>query len=213
MEVVFDYGEVLEYIDKIYRDSDYPRMNEFIEKSGVEDFDPTIEDDIARVFRLLMTLTRPKKVLEIGMSIGFSTTILALAVKDFGGKVTSLELDPDIAEVAKKNFERIGIQDTIEVKIGDASNLLKEIPDESFDVVFQDSSKRLYPVMLEDCLRVLKKGGIFLIDDTLFPVMTPEDDWSESDRAIDEFNRDLLKYDVESVLLPIGEGLTVVVKK
>ena len=146
------------------------------------------------------------------MSIGFSTTSLALAAKKYGGTVTTIEINESIVEAARKAFEREGVSDIIEIVVGDAKDVVDEMESETFDVVFQDASKRLYPVMLKDCIRILKKGGLLLVDDTLFPVIRNQNDWSESDRAIDQFNRELLKLDVISTILPIGEGCTIAVK-
>ncbi|TFG12816.1 methyltransferase domain-containing protein [Candidatus Thorarchaeota archaeon] len=210
--IYFDYEEAQEYIQEIYKGQDVPREQEFIENSTTQDFDPIIEDEMARLFRLLLRLTNAKKVLEIGTSIGFSTTHLAMAVKENGGKVISLELDEDVARAARLNFERLGVSESIEIVIGNAEHTIKDFEDEAFDVVFQDSSKRVYPKMLDECLRVLKKGGLFLIDDTLFPVITPKDEWTVSDEAIDDFNRMLLEKRLISTILPIGEGCTLAVK-
>ena len=66
--------------------------------------------------------------------------------------------------------------------------------------------------MLKDCLRVLKKGGLFLIDDSLFPVMRSEEEWSDSDAKIHEFNQALLDFSIQSTILPIGDGCTIAVK-
>ena len=198
------------YIAEIYQDKDKPSAEEYIEKAGLEG--PIIEDEIARLFKLLLKVTRPKKILEIGMNIGFSTTSMALVVKDFGGMVTTLEMDPEVAKVARKNFEREGVSDNIEIVIGDAYEILPSIESESFDVVFQDSTKRGYPLMLKDCLRILKKGGLLLVDDTLWPVTRSEEEWNESFEGIDKFNRMLVQSKVESTILPLGEGCTIAVK-
>ncbi len=211
-EVPFDCQRAWDYIDEIYKETDKPRMEDYIKATGLDSFEPVIEDDISRLFKVLLNLSRPKRILEIGMSIGFSTTILALAAKRFGGTVTTIEINESIVESAREAFKREGISDSIEIVIGDARKIVAEMDSESFDVVFQDSSKRLYPVMLEDCIRVLKKGGLFMIDDTLFPVIRPPDKWNESDRAIDRFNRNLLKLQTISTILPIGEGCTIAVK-
>ena len=149
---------------------------------------------------------------EGGMSIGFSTTTLALAAKRFGGTVTTIEIDESMVEVARKAFEREAVSDNIEIIVGDAIEVLAEMESETFDVVFQDSTKRGYPVMLVDCIRVLKKGGLFLVDDTLWPPIKPPNEWNDSYKAIDKFNRELSKLDVISTILPIGEGCTIAVK-
>ncbi|MBY8997753.1 MAG: O-methyltransferase [Candidatus Thorarchaeota archaeon] len=211
-EVPFDCQEAWDYIDEIYKDKDKPRLKEYIEATGLDSFGPPIEDEMSRLFKLLLSLVRPKRILEIGMSIGFSTTTLALGAKRFGGTVTTIEIDESIVEVARKAFEREGVSDNVEIIVGDANEVLAEMKSETFDVVFQDSTKRGYPIMLEDCIRVLKKGGLFLVDDSLFPAIRHPDEWNDSDRAIDKFNRELLKFNVESTILPIGEGCTIAVK-
>ncbi len=211
-DVPFECQKAWDYIDEIYRDIDKPRLKEYIKASGLESFEPPIEDEMARLFNLLLNLSRPKRILEIGMSVGFSTTTLARAAKRFGGTVTTIEIDESIVENTRESFVREGVSDNIEIIVGDAREVISKMESEKCDVVFQDSSKRLYPVMLEDCMRVLKRGGLFLIDDTLFPVIRPPDSWSESDRAIDKFNRELLKQDAISTILPIGEGCTIAVK-
>jgi len=212
IEVPFDCQRAWDYIDEIYRETDKPRMEDYSKATGLDSFEPVIEDDISRLFKLLLNLSKPKRILEIGMSIGFSTTILALAARRFGGTVTTIEINESIVETAREAFKREGVSDNIEILVGDARKIISELDSEYFDVVFQDSSKRLYPVMLEDCIRVLKKGGLFLIDDTLFPVIRSSNEWNASDRAIDKFNNDLLKMNVISTILPIGEGCTIAVK-
>ncbi|MGD9396333.1 MAG: class I SAM-dependent methyltransferase [Candidatus Thorarchaeota archaeon] len=211
-EVPFDCQKAWDYIDEIYKDQDRLRLDDYIKATGLKSFGPPIEDEMSRLFNILLSLVRPKKVLEIGMSIGFSTTSLALAAKKFGGTVTTIELDESIVDVARKAFEREGVSDSIEIVVGDAIEILAGMKSETYDVVFQDSTKRGYPVMLEDCIRVLKKGGLFLVDDTLWPPIKPPEEWNDSYIAIDKFNRELVKLNVESTILPIGEGCTIAVK-
>jgi len=211
-EVYFDLGDALSYIAELYDTKDSPTVDEYVEFLEIAGFEPVIEDDIARLFKFLLYLTKAKSVLEIGMSIGFSTTSMALAVKGHGGRITTLEMNEDIVPEARRAFKNFNVDDVIDIRIGDANEIIKKIESESFDVVFQDSSKRLYPVMLEDCVRVLKKGGLFLIDDTLFPVMKERSDWNDSTRAIHEFNQNIISASVFSTLVPIGEGCTIAVK-
>lgn len=205
-----DLDKATRYIAEIYRETDLPAANDYMAKSGIEG--PIIEDEIARLFKVLLKLMRPTRILEIGMNIGFSTVSMALAVKEYGGKVTTIESDPDIVEFARRSFERESVSESIEIVIGDAFEILPEIASQSYDVVFQDSTKRGYPKMLPDCIRILRKGGLLLVDDTLWPVMRVPDASTESNKGIDEFNRALVQYDLESTILPIGEGCTIAVK-
>jgi predicted O-methyltransferase YrrM len=213
MKIGPDYDRAIDYIADIYRETDKPSMDGFAKDAAYDRYDPTIEDDIARVFKFILHILKPKRILEIGTSIGFSTTILAKVAKQYGGKVISVDIDPKVTENARTNFEREGVADAIEIVLGDAQEVISKFDDESFDVVFQDSAKELYAPMLDDCLRVLKRGGVLLVDDTLFPVLTPKSKWDDGDRGIDKFNHILLEHGVESTLLPIGEGCTVAVKK
>ena len=137
-EVPFDCQKAWDYIDEIYKGKDDLRLDEYIKATGLKEFGPPIEDEMSRLFKILLHLVKPKRVLEIGMSIGFSTTSLALAAKKFGGSVTTIEIDESMVEVARKAFEREGVSDHIEIKLGDAIEVLKEMESESFDVVFQD---------------------------------------------------------------------------
>jgi predicted O-methyltransferase YrrM len=207
-----DYKKSVEYIASVYDQKDNPKMADFEAKSSVNVYGPVIEDDIARLFKVFLHTIQPKKILEIGMSIGFSTTILAKVAKLYDGRVTTIELNPEAVPHARENFEREGVSDIIDIKIGNAIDILPTIPEGSYDAVFQDSSKRLYPVMLGDCLRILRKGGLFLVDDTLWPPMLPQADWDESKKGIHEFNRQLVLENVESTIVTIGEGCTIAVK-
>lgn len=211
-EVYFELGDALSYIAELYDKAYSPTVSEYVDFLGVTEFEPVIEDEMAHLFKFLLKLTKPKNVLEIGMSIGYSTTSMALIVKEHGGRVTALEIDEDIVPTARRAFKHYNVDDVIDIKIGDANEIIKTFGSESFDVVFQDASKRLYPVMLEDCIRVLKKGGLFLIDDTLFPVIREKSEWTDSFKAIHEFNQKILTSGVFSTLLPIGEGCTIAVK-
>jgi predicted O-methyltransferase YrrM len=210
-EVPFDADAALEYSTELYKKRDKPTVEEYADATGLDDFEPVIEDEIARMFRVLLRLTKPKHILEIGMSIGFSTTTLAKVAKEYGGNVLSIEVNDEIIPVAEEAFKREGVADVVKVVHGDAKEILANMKDASYDLVFQDSSKRLYPVMLDDMIRVLKKGGLLLVDDTLFPVMH-EGEWDESDEAIHRFNKAIAAGELESTILPIGEGLTVGVK-
>lgn len=74
--------------------------------------------------------------------------------------------------------------------------------------------KRLYPVLLKDCIRILRSGGVFIADDALFPVMELDIKWNDLVESINEFDRLVAASpDLESTLLPIGDGMIMAVKK
>ena len=202
------------YIEDLYRGKGSIRRAKFISQTSWKDFVPVIEDDTARFLQLILQMKKPENILEIGTSIGFSATSMALTAREYGGKITTIEFDNTAAEQAKRNFERSGVQGMIEIKHGDARQIVPGFSDSSFDLVFQDVENRLYPVLLKDCIRVLKPGGIFVADDTLFPAMELDSEWKDQVEPIREFNRLVAAApELESTLLPIGDGMTIAVKK
>lgn len=202
------------YIEDLYRVKSSLRREEFVNKTSWKDFVPVIEDDAARFLQLMLQMKKPKNILEIGTSIGFSATTMALAARKYGGKITTVEFDKTAAEQAKRNFERSGVDDIIQIKFGDACQIVPGFQDSSFDLVFQDVDNRLYPVLFKDCIRILKTGGIFIADDTLFPAMELDDKWNDQVEPIRRFNCLVADSpELDSTLLPIGDGIIVAVKK
>ncbi|MFW9793684.1 MAG: O-methyltransferase, partial [Candidatus Thorarchaeota archaeon] len=126
-DIPYDCQKAWDYIEEIYKDNDSLRLDDFINATGLTSFGPPIEDEMARLFKILLNLVQPKRVLEIGMSIGFSATALAQAAKRFGGTVTTIEIDESMVEVAQKAFKREGISDSIEIIVGDAIEILAEM--------------------------------------------------------------------------------------
>ncbi len=208
-----DIEKAIEYIAKLYKMCDIPDANEYLSRVVYEGSTPIVENDIVRLFKVLLTLTKPRDILEIGMNVGFSTTHLALIAKQFGGKVTTIEYNPDVVEPAKQAFEREGVLDYIEIIVGNAAEIVPQLESERFDVVFQDSDKCLYEPLLDDCIRILQPNGLLLFDDPLFPVLRDESEWSSNDRCLDSFNKVIaLRKDLVSTILPIGEGFTIAIK-
>jgi caffeoyl-CoA O-methyltransferase len=110
--------------------------------------------------RLTMDL-QAKRVLEIGTSNGYSTIWLALGVSTTGGKVITLEADPERHALAKKNFERTGAIDHVDSRLGDAMGELDSI-EGPLDFVFIDAWKADYPVYLDLCIGKVRKGGLIV---------------------------------------------------
>ncbi len=204
------------YIESLYEKRNLTQR-QYIGNTELKNFGPVVDDDVARMLQVLIMVAKPGKILEIGTSIGFSTVMMAKAMKHYGGKIVTIELDPDIAGQAVKNFEREGVKEQIEVRTGDARTIISGM-NEEFDLIFQDvGDKSLYHEMLEDYSRLLKPGGLLLAEDTLFPVFdfgSGFGDWASICKSLDAFNKSIAGcLQFESTLLPIGDGLTVAVKK
>jgi predicted O-methyltransferase YrrM len=211
-----DFEKASAYIESLYEKRKLTQ-NQYTEDTELKDFVPVVDDDVARMLQVLITITRPRKILEIGTSIGFSTVSMAKVIKHYGGKIVTIEIDAEVARQAIKNFEREGVKEQIEVRIGEARTIISGM-NEDFDIIFQDvGDKKLYGEMLEDYIRLLKPGGLLIAEDTLFPVIDLGSDFGNLGQmceSLDLFNKkiaDCLQF--ESTLLPIGDGLTVAVKR
>jgi predicted O-methyltransferase YrrM len=212
-----DFEKTSAYIESLYEKRKLTQK-QYTEATELKDFGPVVDDDVARILQVLITLVKPQKILEIGTSVGFSTVSMAKAVKAYGGKITTIEFDAKVAEQAVKNFEREKVADQIEVRIGDAREIIPTLTEE-YDFIFQDvGDKELYAALLDECVRLLKPDGLLVAEDTLFPVllgdMNIDAEWAKMRESLAKFNKKVADCPLlESTLLPIGDGFTVAVKK
>lgn len=201
------------YISGLYG-AGQPLLKEaFIRATELKNFTEVVDDDVARMMKLIILIHKPKRVLEIGTSIGFSTCSMASILKQTGGKITTLEYDPVVAAQAQRNFDRMGLSDVIDLRVGDAAGIIPTL-DKGYDLIFQDADKRLYPGLLDACLDLLNPGGILMAEDTLFPVMDLDSGYHDLIEPIDRFNHLVsARQGVLSTLLPLGDGLSIAVKQ
>lgn len=208
-----DFDRINLYINNLYKENTELTRRKFIDKTQLKDFVPVVDDEVARFLKLIIQIAKPKKILEIGTSIGYSTTSMAQAVKEYGGRITTVEYDEKVAAQAEKNFVDAGVDEHVEMKVGDARNIIPNIKEE-YDLIFQDVDKKLYPLLFDDCLRLLRKGGLLIAEDTLFPVLDLDAKWNDLIKPIEQFNELVVSCsELDSTLLPIGDGVIIAVKK
>ncbi len=146
-----------------------------LEEYAKEHSVPIAEPETARLMSVLTKLVRPEKILEVGTAIGYSAIIMSEGLAD-GGTITTLEYDPDTVALARQNVAHAGLSDRITVVEADAKDYLSYLDcDESFDMIFLDGPKAHYLFMLDDAVRLLKKGGLLVSDNILFKGMTADD--------------------------------------
>lgn len=208
-----DFLKVNNYIEELYSSTNKINRKTYQEMTELKEFIPVVDDDVARYLKILIMIKRPKRILGIGTSIGYSTTSMAKAVKSFGGKITTVEYDEKVAKQAKGNFERTGVSDYIKILIGDAKEIVPKL-EGGYDLIFQDVDKRLYPELYKECIRLLNPDGIFIAEDTLFPVIDLDEKWHCLIPSIEEFNKLVVNDSrVDSTIIPIGDGVTVIIKR
>jgi caffeoyl-CoA O-methyltransferase len=188
------------------RDEVIREMEEYAEQHRV----PIIGPAVARLLSLLVQVSGAKRIFEMGSAIGYSTIWLARAAGP-KGKVIYTDGDPEKASRAKDYFRRAGVAKRIEVRVGIAQELLKKTPG-TFDLIFNDVDKHQYPSALEAALPKIKRGGLFITDNTLWSgkAARPAAVGDVDTLGVQEFNR--LVYESKQlypVLIPLRDGVTV----
>ncbi len=123
-----------------------------------------ITRDTGEFLSVLVRAMNARRVLEIGTSNGYSTLWLALAARAVGGRVTTVERSEFKISLAARNFERSGLAALITQVNGEAGALLESSGEASFDMVFLDSERSEYPGWWPKIKRVLRKGGLLVVD-------------------------------------------------
>ena len=166
-----------------------------------------------KVLEMISCMIRPERILEIGTFTGFSALCLAKGLQS-GGKLHTIELRTDDAETAQNNFKKAGVENKIELHVGDALELIPTI-NETWDLVFIDADKVNYIPYYELTLPRVKKGGWILADNVLFHGEVLEDSVKgKNAKAIQAFNEHIRKDNrVQQVLLTIRDGLLLIQKK
>ncbi len=158
-----------------------------------------------KLLQLLAEIAGAKRILEIGTLGGYSTIYLGRALSE-GGSLISLELDERYAEVARESLAEAGLGGRVEVRVGDARELLADMVESGagpFDLTFIDADKVSYPEYLEWALQLSRPGSLILADNTIRggSVIDAED---ESARATRKFNEALSRDPrLSALILPL----------
>lgn len=179
---------------------------------------PIIRTQTQSLLKVLLTMSKPTTILEVGCAIGFS----ALFMSEYAPEnchITTIENYEKRIPIARENFKKSGREDRITLLEGDAADILKDLND-TYDFIFMDAAKGQYLYFLPEILRLLPAGGILLSDNVL-----QDGDVIESRFAVTRRNRtihsrmreylyELMHHpDLETVILPVGDGVTVSVRK
>ncbi|QJW48792.1 hypothetical protein HA075_26230 [bacterium BFN5] len=114
-----EFEKVSAYIEGLYQKRELTQK-QYTEDTELKDFGPVVDDDVARMLQVLITMVKPRRILEIGTSIGFSTVSMAKVIKPYGGTIVTIEMDVEVAKQAAEKFEREGVKEQIELRIGEA---------------------------------------------------------------------------------------------
>ncbi|WP_302216417.1 O-methyltransferase [uncultured Prevotella sp.] len=167
-----------------------------------------------RLLKMLVSMIRPKNILEVGTFSGYSAICMAEGL-DEGGKVWTFEINDEMEDFTRPWIENSPVADKIDFRIGDA-NIEAPKLGVTFDLAFVDGDKRTYVETYEMVLRLLRPGGYIIADNTLWDghVTDPAYDHDHQTQGIRQFN-DYVAADnrVEQVIVPLRDGLTLIRKK
>ena len=188
-----------------------------LETKALADRVPIIRRDMQSFMRMLLALKQPKRILEVGTAVGFSTLLMC----EYGPEdmeIVTIENYEKRIPVAKDNFRRAGRESQITLLEGDAGEILKNLTG-TFDMIFMDAAKGQYIHWLPDVLRLMKEGSVLVSDNVL-----QEGDIIESHYLVERRNRTIYKRMREYLwqlthspvlrtsVLPLGDGAAVSVK-
>ncbi|MCI6420793.1 MAG: O-methyltransferase [Blautia sp.] len=189
-----------------------------LEKEARENRVPIIRREMQSFLKVLLRITSPRLILEVGTAVGFSTLLMSeYAPEDC--RITTIENYEKRIPIARENFRKAGKEDRITLLEGDAAQVLKTL-EGSYDFIFMDAAKAQYIHFLPDILRLLSNGGILVSDNVL-----QDGDLIESHFAVERRNRTIYKRmreylyvlknheQLETSILPLGDGVTLSVKK
>ncbi len=204
---------LVDYIERCHSQSEDPLLLELREETqSLGDICiMQITPEQGTFLSLLVGALGVKRPIEIGTFTGYSAICLAKPLSD-GGKLLCLDSSEEWTSLARKYWEKAGVLERIDLRLGDAEESLQAVPEEEvFDFAFIDADKTRYDAYFELLLPRLVKGSVMVFDNMLWggrvfpePVVEPDA------RAINALNRKLAcDRRVESVLLPVADGLNI----
>lgn len=188
-----------------------------IQREALEAEVPIVPPETARLLGVLMSMHRPKHILEIGTAVGFSAGLMCRYLPE-DGTVTTIDRFEVMLKDARVNIKRMGLENKITILEGDAADILPTL-DRKFDMVFLDAAKGQYGSFLPHCLRLLPVGGLLVVDDVLQGGTIAENRFSvpRRQRTIHKRMRNFL-WDIthhgalETAIIPIGDGMALCYK-
>lgn len=176
-----------------------------------------VEPEVGQLLNFLVSITKPKNILEVGTAIGYSTIWMARALAD-EAMITTIELLPQRFLMAQDNFQKAGVIDKVKSINGDAKDIIYEL-DEVFDFIFLDAAKGQYPEFLNLTSKLLKPGGLLVADNVLLngwviDLKFPERRKKTMVYRMRSFLEELKEsQEFISSIVPLGDGVALIWKK
>ena len=208
---------IVSYINSLEKENS-PVLEE-IEKEARKDGVPIIRKEMESFLRVMLSIKKPMRILELGTAVGYSAILMSECINGKGQIITIENYDKRIP-IAKENIKKAGRENVIKLLEGDAMEIMPTLESDQFDFVFMDAAKAQYIHFLPEVLPLMKKDGVLITDNVL-----QEGDLLQSkyvvrrrDRTIHKRMREYLEVvknhpQLETTIVPIGDGITMSVKK
>lgn len=200
--------EQAEYLDRLMP-SDDPLLAE-MEAYAAEHRVPIADREVARFLEITARAIKARRVLEIGMAIGYSVVHLARGMNE-GGLVVTIEPNDEMIRASERFLNKAGLRDRVRIEKGLALDVIPDLQ-ETFDLLFIDAVKEEYIDYLDLALPRLRSGGVVIVDNLLWGGQVAGDirsaDQEESTKALREFNQHFVNHSqLLTEVLPVGDGL------
>ncbi|WP_257264720.1 class I SAM-dependent methyltransferase [Endozoicomonas sp. ONNA2] len=177
-----------------------------------------ISAEQGQLMAMLAKLTNARRTIEIGVFTGYSALCVALALPE-DGEVVACDISSEYTDIAKPYWEKAGVSKRIKLHLAPASEtldqLIRNCAQNQFDMAFIDADKTGYDAYYEQCLQLVRPGGLILIDNVLWSGKVADAEASDEDTAaLKALNRKI--YDdsrVDMMILPVSDGLTIAIKR
>ena len=188
-----------------------------IEREALETYVPIVRKEMQSFLKLILSIKRPARILEVGTAVGFSAILMA-EYNPIPCEITTIENYEKRIPIAKQNFVRAGKEKQITLLEGDAADILKELR-EPFDFIFMDAAKGQYIHYMPEAVRLLSDGGILMSDNVLQDgeVLDSKYVVERRNRTIHSRMREYLytlknHEQLETSIIPLGDGVALSVK-
>ena len=201
--------QITDYVTGLlpHRDPMFVEIEQMAEK---KDF-PAIGPQVGTLLELLARAINAKRVMELGSGFGYSGLWFARALPS-DGYLLLTDFEEKNRQMAEAYFERAGKKNLMEFRVGDALKILSE-EKEPYDIIFNDVDKELYPQLIKPVYGLLRKGGLFVTDNTLWYGRVTGNQTDAPTVAVREFNNRLMaEKGFLTLQLPLRDGVAVSLK-
>jgi predicted O-methyltransferase YrrM len=174
-------------------------------RNGRKENVPIVQPSVGRLLRVLVTALAPKRVVEIGTAIGFSTLWMAAGLP-LDGRIDTIDPDRSRTEKARRYWLRAGVTDRVRVTNEPALRVLPRLAP-GIEFAFIDAIKTEYQAYLEALLPKMAPGGVVAVDNLLWSGRIASGEQDEDTKALRSFNQHFLRHEqLEATVLPVGDG-------